>query len=413
MPLADAPAWPLRRKVTFRFLLLYALLSLSGGLFLPWNALADWLAPRLLGQPLAALAPNGSGDTLRSYVLAGLYLVAAGLGTLVWSVAEGRRDWTPRLGWPAHTTLRFWVAFYLLFYGWSKLLLSQMPAPDFPDLLTPLGEMSPMGLLWRSVGVSPLYERAGGLAEIVPGLLLLSRRTSLLGALLGAGVMAYVLLLNLSFDVPVKLFSGHLLLYCLLLLAPFWPRLWLFVTNRPVPPQVYPAAASTAGSRRAALAARGLVVLAALLLPPWQVTRTGGPYGPASRSDLAGIFWVQPSEQVADRPGWYTPWVKLALGEWLYRSDLVAAAPQGQATALQSDGTRLRGSYSADPATRTLDLQLGNFSGKFRYVRQAGGLRLDALDPPVLPVLTLRPALDATLLRDRGFRWVNERPFNR
>ncbi len=396
-PLAS-PAWSSGRKVAFRFLLLYALLDLSGGLFLPWDVLADWITPRLLGQPLPVPVPTGSGDTLRQYVLAGLYLVAAGLGTLIWSAAEGRRDWTPRLGWPAHTALRFWVAYTLLLYGWSKLLLMQMPAPDFPDLLTPLGEMSPMGLLWRSVGFSALYERAGGLAEVVAGLLLLSRRTSLFGALLGAGVMAYVFLLNLSFDVPVKLFSAHLLLYCLLLLAPFWPRLWLFVTNRPVPPQVYPA-----GRGRARLAFLALAVLAVALLPAGLTALSAHASSPVGHNDLAGVYEVQTSA-----PG-SAAWVRLALGEQLFAAEETDSPPWGRVALLRSDGTRLRGWYTSDRAARTLTLHFGTLDRLFHSRSRDGALTLEDGSE----TLTLRPAADATLLRDRGFRWVNEQPFNR
>ena len=398
MPLADVPAWPLWWKVAFRFLLLYALLSLSGGLLLPWNALADWATPRVLGQLLPVPAQTGSGDTLRHYVLAGLYLVAAGLGTLIWSAAEGRRDWTPRLGWPAHTALRFWVAYTLLLYGWSKLLLVQMPAPDYPDLLTPLGEMSPMGLLWRSVGFSALYERAGGLAEIVAGLLLLSRRTSLFGALLGVGVMVYIFLLNLSFDVPVKLFSAHLLLYCLLLLVPFRRRLWLFVTNRPVPPQVYPA-----GRGRARLAFQALAVLAVALFPAGRTALDARSSGSVGHNALAGVYEVQTST-----PGGAV-WVRLALSEQLFAAEEKGSPPWGGTAILRSDGTRLRGWYTSDWEAQTLTLHFGALDRLFRYRRQNDTLTLEDGSE----TLSLRPSADATLLRDRGFRWVNEQPFNR
>lgn len=49
------------------------------------------------------------------------------------------------------------------------------------------------------------------------GVFLLYRRTIVLGALLGAGVFSYVFLLNMTFDIPVKIFSFQLLVACLYL----------------------------------------------------------------------------------------------------------------------------------------------------------------------------------------------------
>src|SRR5262249_43062543 len=79
-----------------------------------------------------------------------------------------------------------------------------------PDrLVQTYGESSPMGLLWTFMGFSALYCFFGGAAEMLGGLLLTLRRTTLLGALVSAGVLANVVMLNLSFDLPLKLFSPH------------------------------------------------------------------------------------------------------------------------------------------------------------------------------------------------------------
>jgi len=73
-----------------------------------------------------------------------------------------------------------------------------------------------------------------GACEVLGAALLLFRRTSMLGALVSAAVMSNVVALNLCYDVPVKLYSTHILLMCIVLLAPDLPRLLhLFVLNRP------------------------------------------------------------------------------------------------------------------------------------------------------------------------------------
>jgi len=55
--------------------------------------------------------------------------------------------------------------------------------------------------------------------ETIAGLLLLYRRTVTLGLFMGTGIFLNVMMINLCYDVPVKIFSAHLLLYCLFLLA--------------------------------------------------------------------------------------------------------------------------------------------------------------------------------------------------
>src|SRR5205807_3997106 len=83
---------------------------------------------------------------------------------------------------------------------------------------------------------------------------------TLLGALCAAGATLQVFLLNMCYDVPVKLMSGHLLLMALTLIVPDVPRLVrFFVLGRPVAPR--PAMPLFAW-RRLDLAARVLGVIA-------------------------------------------------------------------------------------------------------------------------------------------------------
>ena len=83
------------------------------------------------------------------------------------------------------------------------------------------------------MGANTSYKYFSGAGELLGFLLLLHRRTALLGCFVAIGVMANVCALNWLCGVPVKLYSTHLLLIPVFLLAPFAPRLWaLFVSNR-------------------------------------------------------------------------------------------------------------------------------------------------------------------------------------
>jgi hypothetical protein len=92
-------------------------------------------------------------------------------------------------------------------------------------------------MVWTFMGASKPYEVFSGIGEIAGGLLLFHHRTALLGCLVTIGVMTNVCALNWLYDVPVKLFSLHLLLYAVFLLAPYGERLWaLFFANLPSQP---------------------------------------------------------------------------------------------------------------------------------------------------------------------------------
>lgn len=79
------------------------------------------------------------------FVVQGIYVLLAALGALRWAPLDRRGTLTERLFWPTHTALRLLLALYLFMYGWQKVFLLQMPAPDTVDLLTPFGQMSLMG----------------------------------------------------------------------------------------------------------------------------------------------------------------------------------------------------------------------------------------------------------------------------
>ncbi|MPY65534.1 hypothetical protein F8S09_02345 [Deinococcus sp. SDU3-2] len=234
-----SPRWSAWRRFVLHagtlYLALYFLIGgqplLGTGFEAQRVAAADGLHRLLFGRPLPPYTMTGSGDTAFDWTFALLVLGVSLLGGLVWTLAS-RRDPSPaylrRLG----DGLRVVLALWLTVYGLSKFGFGQFGLLHPGQLLTTYGESSPMGLLWRFMAASPGYQYVAGVAELLPALLLLHRRTVTLGALIAAVTMTNVLALNLFYDVPVKLFSAHLLLAALVLLALDGGRLWAFVTGR-------------------------------------------------------------------------------------------------------------------------------------------------------------------------------------
>ncbi len=176
--------------------------------------------------------PTGSGDTTLNWIENGLFILYAVVGGLVWTAiaaARGSRrtEYQTLYAW-LRFGLRLTCGFFMLNYGLAKLYPLQMAPISIAVLNEPVGNSSPMTLLWSLIGMNPAYEMICGFAEVVGGVLFLFRRTALLGALLSAFVMTNVVLYNFFFDVPVKLFALMLLLASLFVALPDVPALFGF-----------------------------------------------------------------------------------------------------------------------------------------------------------------------------------------
>src|SRR5919106_6349047 len=197
-PEAEA-RWSLARRIGFRFLFSYlGLFFLTGQEIanIPgiggvveaytklWHAIAVWVGRHLLHiQYEIVMDGQGSGDTTFRWILLLLYVVLAAVAAAVWSVLDRRRTEYRRLWAWLRLLLRFTVGVAMIVYGLSKVIPMQMPAPRLFTLQQPVGDLTPMRLLWTFMGASPAYESFTVLAELLGGVLLLVPRTVLLGAL--------------------------------------------------------------------------------------------------------------------------------------------------------------------------------------------------------------------------------------
>ncbi len=241
-------SWPILGRIGFRvafcYLLLYAfsssnanllyLLPKLGAMIASWLSLASfspalWLANRLfhIRGVGAHIHATGSGDTAINWIAIGVMLAYSLVVGLIWSLFDRRTEYRTAASW-----LRFLVRLTLVLamanYGFSKLFPMQMPPPSLAVLNESVGSTSPMTLLWTLIGFNPVYEAICGAIEVAAALLLFFRRTALAGAILTCLVMSNVLLYNLFFDVPVKIYSAHLVLFSIAIIAPDTRSLWDF-----------------------------------------------------------------------------------------------------------------------------------------------------------------------------------------
>src|SRR5271169_4479326 len=231
------------------------------GTLWPMRQIVLWTAAHIFHAKVPLLyTDTGSGDRTFDWVLAFCLLVLAVLATVIWSVLDRQPENYVTLHKWFRLFIRFALASQLIVYGMNKAIPLQMPFPYLARFLQAFRDFSPMGVLWTSIGASPGYEIFAGCAEMLGGILLIFPRTTMLGALVALADMIQVFMLNMTYDVPVKLFSFHLILMALFLLAPECQRLADFLfCNRTVGPSTQPPLFSTRRANRIALAAQILL----------------------------------------------------------------------------------------------------------------------------------------------------------
>src|SRR5262249_11374074 len=139
-------------------------------------------------------------------------------------------------------------------YGMTKIIPTQFRSPSLNVLVTPAGDLSLETLLWTSIGAAPAYQIFTGCVETLGGILLLAPRTTLLGALISFAALTHVFVLNMTYDIGLKLISFHLILLALFLLAPDFSRLAnLLVRNQSAGPSTQPQLFASKHANRIAL----------------------------------------------------------------------------------------------------------------------------------------------------------------
>ncbi len=429
-------------RMAFRFSLAYwvlycfpTLLQTALSIFIPmrvarWSSLYEtqvvdpvvrWTAANILrveGQLVSAFQ-NGSGDTTFSHVQVLVCFVLASVVAGLWSLADWRKTDHAWLRDLLRSYLRYVLAITMLGYGLAKLglLFNQFPAPDAGRLGRSLGESSPMGLLWTFMGASRGYTFFAGAGETVAALLLIWRRTTLLGAMVAFGVMLNVMVLNFCYDVPVKLYSFHLVVMALFICLPDCPRLanLLFWHRAVGPVSLLPPYTGrvTIWIQRSI---KAFLIVVAIGIPV--VMHTIGEWKSARPFSALGDWKVM--EILVDGQSGSSPLAESLGGRTLTLArTFPPATDRAQIAATITISAEVGQSVSV-PATIHRDKMILNGVGLERLTSgelnwQIVGQEMELsnqVDGKEIRI-RLQRLPEESLLMNRGFRWVNERPFNR
>jgi hypothetical protein len=355
---------------------------------------------------------NGSGDTTYDYMLWFFGIVLTLAGTIFWTLLDRKRKDYHALYYWIRVLVRYYLFYTMISYGFFKVIKVQFPFPSLYRLVQPYGDSSPMGLAWAWMGYSTTYNYFAGCAELLGGLLLLTRKTTAIGALISLGVMTNVFMINIGFDVPVKLLSFNTILMCLFLLEKDIQRLInFFILNRTAPPSDLAFPHYTRKWWRYSLPGIKLFFIVSLtwltVSDAWGYYKGYGDIAP--KPPLYGIYYPE----TFMRNNVPVPPVQTDTTRW---NRLIVAYKDYGSIRLMNDSIK---SYQFRIDTLTKTAVLYSFSdtlnkSRFNYV----------VDPPFL-TLTGKMDGDSVFIKlkrfdenqfrlvSRGFHWVSEYPYNR
>ncbi|MGI9012625.1 MAG: thiol-disulfide oxidoreductase DCC family protein [Phycisphaerales bacterium] len=372
-------------------------------------AVVPWVADTFMGIKIT-IFPAGSGDTTYNYVELLLYMIFAVVIAGAWTAIWRGRPLSPRTFDLVTVYVRYYLASIMLVYGLDKVMLLQFPAPGPSRLMVSYGESSPFGLLWTAMGASPMYQFFGGVIEMVGAILLLWRRTSLLGALITVGVLANVVMLNLSYDVPVKIFSAHLLLLALFVASPHLGRvLGVVLFNLPTAAaRLRPFPVRSTWAQRVALGVKVLFILWITFGQAWMLHRLLTPSRALAASNpLHGFYRVESFSLDGVRGSNLDDavrWVQMGIDG---RGSAAVRFADGRVDSMwtvpdvEKSELTIRG---AGPQAIVL-----SFAQPSPDVLILEGTWTEDRDLAVRLILIEEPPA----LRSRGFNWINESPYYR
>ena len=427
----QAVSWGLSLRVAFRFCFIYfclycvatqiifSLLPIPGldipelPSLWPLRPIISWSAVHIFHISTSLVfTGSGSGDKTVDWILSFWLLLIAAVATGIWTGLDRKhRNYVALHKW-YRLVLRFALAGQMMVYGFDKAVPLQMPFPYLTRLLEPYGNFSPMGVLWSSIGASPSYEIFAGCAEILGGLLIMVPRTTMFGAMVCLADMVQVFMLNMTYDVPVKLFSFHLILMSLILLAPDMRRLLaFFFFDRNVGPSAQPSLFKTPRANRIALAVQiafGLWIVATNVYGSWQGWRNYG--GGSPKSALYGIWDV---DQLAIDGQVRSP----LLNDYDRWRRAIFDSPTRE-TFQRMDDSFARFVATINTSDKTLTLSKDDekvWKGNFTFQRPAPDRLILDGEMGGHKVHMQMQLVDRNkfLLVSRGFHWIQEYPFNR
>lgn len=364
-----------------------------------------WLCKNIFQQQqVEYIKMTGSGDTTLDYWVVLVNMCLAAVAALVVLLTDKKQRTFKDLHWFTVVVARYYVAMIMLSYGFAKLHNGQFPANSIGRLEEKVGDMSPMGMIWSMMGASAGYTFVSGLLESLGGFLLLFRRTKTFGALFSMTVMINVALLNFFYDVPVKIFSSHIVLLCVFIVSGDAIALYrFFVLHQPSQLRFQKRTSDKRWKRISLIGVKCLVIAFFIFSSSSMLFYTP----PAVQ--MEGAYSVEKliinNQEVPSCSKDSVGWKKLLIS-YSDRASVI----------LNNDSTKAFKNI-IDTGKKTLTLRKKEKENIYAYlhydVQKDSIMFTGTIGRDSVRMKTTRKKKEDYKLNKRGFHWINEYPFNR
>ena len=405
--------WKSGSKIVFRlvfsYFVLYILLLFLNPLF---EASFRWIGTTIFTINYEyEVSGNGSGDHTFAYLTLFVTVVLTAIAVPFWGLIDRKRTSYNKLFYWFLVFIRIVLIAAMLLYGFVKVFKLQFPSASLTHLLDPLSDFSPMGLAWTYMGFSKGFNVFVGLLEVLGGLLLIPRRTQTLGSFIIIGVMTQVAMMNFCYDIPVKLFSVHLILMALIIFITDNRFLNVFIKNKAVETYPYYHPISNTKYHKVIFWIKSIGLFVLISFISFNFYTTESHRGNNRKKPLLYGIW---ETSYFIKNGDTLP--PLITDEYRWRYLIVDL--KEKATIKTMDDVKHQYKFIADSISQKIliheessDSEYYNFSYEHPDIQT---LQLDGImDSDTLRIKFGRKNHEEFNLNARGFNWINERPYNK
>ncbi|WP_299215236.1 DoxX family protein [uncultured Aquimarina sp.] len=229
-----------------------------------WKGITIWFGESFLGWEFDEKNLLNGFDSKYDYSRFLLITVLSLIGSIIWIIIDSKfkLHYNSKLKTLTRTILRYHIGLTLIIYGLSKVFMLQFGEMDLDRLENTIGNHNGMSYLWAFMSYSKFYTMSTGWVEVIGGVLLLFRRSTFIGSFILFIAMINVVIIDIGYDVRVKMFAIHLLLMTILLINNDLKRIVnFFILNKPTKPIIEQALFSNRKSKKVGYILKSSILL--------------------------------------------------------------------------------------------------------------------------------------------------------
>jgi len=267
--------WSFSNKFFIRFIFLYLVLyiypygfeyifELKTSSISFWKNITTWFGEFFLGWEFNKERLLNGLDSKYDYSRFLLIIFLSVISTIIWMFIDSKikSNYNLKLKTLTRTILRYHVGLTLITYGLAKVFLLQFGEMDLDSLENIMGNHSGMQFLWAFMSYSKFYTMSTGWIEVIGAVLLLFRKSTFVGSFILFVAMVNVVLIDIGYDVRVKMFAIHILLMTILLMTNDIKRIInFFLLNKPTDSSIEHSLFSTKKNKKIGYLIKGALLL--------------------------------------------------------------------------------------------------------------------------------------------------------